>query len=52
MIIKSDSTTQFQFLEAYLVLNRIRPNPAYVIDHNTTLANGGFARYKLRSVEL
>ena len=52
MNMKSDSTTQFQFLEAYLLVNRIRPNPAYVIAHNATLAIGGLARYNLTSVEL
>ena len=35
---KSDSTTEFQFLEAYLIVNRIRPNPAYLIAHSATRA--------------
>jgi len=35
---KADSTTKFQFLEAYLIVNRIRPNPAYLIAHSATLA--------------
>jgi hypothetical protein len=28
---KAESTTKFQFLEAYLVVNRIRPYPSYLI---------------------
>ena len=48
---KTDSTNRFQFLEACLTVNRIRPNPAYLIAH-TTLASGGFPRYKQRRVEL
>ena len=49
---KADSTTQFKFLEAYLVINRIRTYPAYLIAHNTTLAKGGLARYNPKRVEL
>jgi len=48
---KADSTTKFQFLEACLIVNRIRPNPAYLIAHNTTLSKGDLARYVTR-VEL
>ena len=48
---RADSTTKFQFLEAYLIDNRIRPNPAYLIAHNATLAKGILARYMTR-VEL
>jgi hypothetical protein len=33
---KADSTTKFQLLEAYLILNRIWQNPAYLIAHNAT----------------
>ena len=49
---KADSTTQFKFLEVYLVVNRIRANPAYLLAHNATLAKGGLARYNLTRVEL
>ena len=49
---KSDSSTKFQFLEAYLIVKRIRPNPSYLIEHNTTLAKGSHARYNLTRVEL
>jgi len=52
MSTKADSTTKFQFLESYLIVNRIRPNPSYLIAHNTTLVKGGLARYSLMRVEL
>jgi len=52
MSTKDDSTTKFQFLEAYLIANRIRPNPAYLIAHNTTPAKGVLARYNLTRVKL
>jgi hypothetical protein len=52
MSTKADPTTKFQFLEAYLIVNRIRPNPYYLIGHNTTLAKGGLARYNRWRVEL
>ena len=48
----ADSTTQFKFLEAYLVVNRIRANPAYLLAHNPSLAKGGLARCNLTRVEL
>ena len=49
---KADSTIKFQFLEAYLIVNRIRPNPSYLIANNPTLAKGRLARYNLTRVEL
>ena len=52
MSTKADFTTKFIFLEAYLIVNRIRPNPCYLIAHNTTLAKGGLARYNLMRVKL
>ena len=52
MSTKADSTTKFQFLEAYLIDNRIRPNPTHLIAHNTTLAKGGLASYNLTRFEL
>ena len=51
MSTKADSTTKFQFLEAYLIVNRIRPNPSYLIAHNTNLAKCGLARHNLTKVE-
>ena len=49
---KADSTGKFQFLDAYLIVNRIRANPVYLIAHNTTVAKGGLARYNMTRVEL
>ena len=47
---EADSPTQFQFLASYMIVNRIRPNPAYLIAHKATLAKGGLARYNMTSV--
>ena len=49
---KADSTTKFQFPDAYLIVKRIRPNLSYLTAHNTTLAKGGLARYNLTRVDL
>ena len=43
MSTKADSTTKFNFHEAYLIVIRIRVNLSYLIAHNTTLAKGGLA---------
>jgi hypothetical protein len=47
---KVDFTTKFQFLESYLIVNRVCPEPSYLKAHNTTLSKGGIARYNLTSV--
>ena len=52
MSTKADYITKFQFLEAYLIVNRLRPNPSYLIAHNTILNKGGLALYNLTIVEL
>ena len=49
---KADSTTKFQFPVSYLIVNRIRPNSAYLIAHNATLAKGDPVRYNTTSVAL
>jgi hypothetical protein len=49
---KAESTTKFQFLEAYLHFNRIRQNPAYLMAHNSSLAKGRLAKYNISRVEL
>jgi hypothetical protein len=49
---KAESTTQYKFLEAYLIFNRIRANPACQIAHNITLVKGGLAIYNLTIFEL
>ena len=35
---KVDSTTVFKFLDAQLLVNRVRPSPSLLLAHNTTLA--------------
>jgi hypothetical protein len=45
------SKTAFKFLDAKLLVNRIRPNPAQLIAHNTALSEGCLARHITR-VEL
>ena len=44
MITKAESTLKCQFVEAYLIVNRIRPNASYLKSHNTPLAKGGLPR--------
>jgi hypothetical protein len=46
------SKTTFKFLEAKLLVNRIRPQPRQLIAHNTTLSKGWLARYNTTRVEL
>ena len=33
----ADSKVAFKFLDAQLLVNRIRPNSAYLLGHNTTV---------------
>ena len=43
------------FLETHVLVNRIRPNPAYLLAHNTTnttLQARDMAKYYMMSVEL
>jgi hypothetical protein len=48
----ADSKVNFKFLDAQLLVNRVRPNPAYLLAHNTTLQVKGFAGYYLKKIEL
>jgi len=52
MSTKADSATKFQFLQAYLIVKRIRPIPSYLITQNTIPAKGSLARNNLKRVEL
>ena len=49
---KADSTTVFKFLDAKLLVNRVRPSPSFLLAHNTTLARGDLARFNRTRVEL
>ncbi len=44
----TDATTPavFKILDAQLLVKRVRPNPAYLIAHNTSLQAGAIARQK------
>jgi hypothetical protein len=48
----ADSKVEFKFLDAQLLVNRVRHDPAYLLGHNTTLQAGGLARYYLTIVEI
>jgi len=46
------SKTVFKFLDAQLLVRRVRPNHAILLAHTATLKNrGSLARYKLTRVE-
>jgi len=47
-----DSKTVFKFLDPQLLVRRVRPNPATLLAHNSTLIKGSLARYNLTRVEL
>jgi hypothetical protein len=40
----ADSKMEFKFLDAQLLVNRVRPKPAYLLAHNATL-RAGDSRY-------
>ena len=48
----ADSSAAFNILDAQLLLKRVRPNPAYLIAHNTVLEAGAIARYNMTRVEI
>jgi hypothetical protein len=48
----ADSKVTFKFLEAKLFVKRIRVDPELLSAQNTTLKEGGIARYNLTRVEL
>jgi len=42
-----DPKTVFKFLDAQLLVRRVRSNPALLLPHNSTLKKWSFARYNL-----
>ena len=46
------SKTVFKFLDAQLLVNRVKPSPSLQLVHNATLAKSAVARYNLTSVEV
>jgi len=48
----ADSKVFFKIFDVKLLVNRVRPNPANLLAHNTTLQAGRIAKYYLTRVEL
>ena len=48
----ADCKTHFKFLDAQLVVKRVKPHPDILLAHHATLEKGFFARYNLTRVEL
>ena len=48
----AESKTFFKYIDAYLLVNRVKPNPTILLAHNETLAKGALARNNLTRVEL
>jgi hypothetical protein len=48
----STSTASFKFLDAELIVRRIKAEPKILLPHNETLSKGYFARYNMTRVEL
>jgi len=48
----AESKTYFKFIDAYLLVNRVKPNTRFVSAHNETLVKGVLEKYNLTRVEL
>jgi len=48
----AQSKTFFKYIDASLLVNRVKPNTKVLFAHNETLAKGALARYNLTRVEL
>jgi hypothetical protein len=48
----TDSKTYFKFIDAQLLVNRVRPNPTFLLVHNTALSKGCLVRYNLTIIKL
>jgi len=48
----ADSKNFSKFLEAWLFVNRVKPNPTILLAHNATLTEGALARHNLTRVKL
>ena len=49
---EAHSKAVFKILDAQLLVKRVRPNPAYLIEQNTALQAGAIARYNMTRVEI
>jgi len=48
----AETKTVFKFLDAQLLVNRVRLSPSLLLAHNIAHGNGALARYNLTRVEL
>jgi len=48
----AETKTVFKFLDAQLLVNRVRPSPLLLLAHNIALGKGALARYNLTRVEV
>ena len=48
----ADSKTIFKFLDDWLLVNRVKPDPTIPLVHNATLVKGPLTQYILTTVEL
>jgi len=48
----AETKTVFKFLDAQLLVKRVRPSPSLILAHNIALGKGALARYNLSSFEL
>ena len=48
----ADSKTTFKFLDAYLMVGRVQPNPLIPLAHEMSLAEWALARYNITRVDL
>jgi len=49
---EADSKNTFKFLDAQVLVKRIKPDPVMLLAHTCTLNTGAVARYNMTSVEL
>jgi hypothetical protein len=49
---KNDSKVTFRFLDAQLLVKRVKVNPVFLDAHNTPLSAGALAKYHLSRVEV
>ena len=49
---EADSKTNFKFLDAQLLVKRVKPDPVMLLAHTATLNTGALERYNMTRVEL
>jgi len=48
----ADTKTNFKFLDAYLMVRRVQPNPLTLSAHETVLVDRAYARYNMTRIDL